>query len=126
LNEPTISAKIQQVTYEFTLNDSVAPEAVISRMREFDGSPTCMISRTHKGKTTTRNLKDLVEKIDLSGSLFQLSLKVSPSGSVHPLDAAAEILGLDRDAVKTMRIRKTSVVCGSTAEDRNEGRAYGQ
>ncbi len=109
LNEPTISAKIQQVTYEFTFPESVSPETLIGKVREFDLSPTFEILRTHKGKTTTRNLKDLVERVELSGSLLKLVLKSTPSGSVHPLDAAAAILGLDRDTVKTMRIRKTSV-----------------
>ena len=109
LNEPTISAKIQRVTYDFALDDSVSPESLSQRVREFELSPTFAVSRTHKGKTATRNLKDLVEWMELSGSVLRLSLKSTPSGSVHPFDAAAAILGLDRDAVKTMRIRKTSV-----------------
>jgi len=116
LNEPPISAKIQYVTYEFTLVNSHSPEEIVRKLQEFENCRTFEVTRIHKGKSKSRNLKDLVEEVSFSGSRLKLTLKVGPSGSAHPLDAFAALLGWEREAVKGLHIEKTSVGISSPGD----------
>jgi hypothetical protein len=55
------------------------------------------------------DLKEWVKDLIVSDDSLEIVLRSGPSGSVHPLDMSAAILGLNRDEVKEMRIVKTSV-----------------
>ncbi len=107
LNDSPISAKIQQLTYEIRLPESFSSDLAAARIKVFQDADTWEIAREHKGKTTSRDLKPCVEAVKCSGSLVQLVLRAGPSGSVNPLDAAAAVLGLSRQEVRTMNILKT-------------------
>ncbi len=106
LNDPPISAKIQQLTYEISVPDSFSSDHVAARVRAFKDADTWEIAREHKGKTTSRDLKSCVQALESSGGLVRLVLRSGPSGSINPLDAAAAILGLSRQEVRTMNILK--------------------
>ncbi|MEW6349862.1 MAG: TIGR03960 family B12-binding radical SAM protein [Thermodesulfobacteriota bacterium] len=106
LNEPPISAKIQQLTYEISIPESFSSDCVAARISAFRDADTWEISREHKGRTTSRDLKPCVEALECSGRLVRLVLRAGPSGSVNPLDAAAAILGVSRQEVRAMNILK--------------------
>ena len=108
LNEPPISAKIQQLTFEVRLPQSLDTELVAEAIRSFREAGSFEISRDHKGKTTVRDLKEWVENVSFSDGCFVMVLRSGASGSVNPLDAAAGILGLDREDVRAMHIVKTA------------------
>ena len=95
-------------------------------VERFQASPRIEISKVHKGKTKTRDLKIWVKDLGLTGSVLHMTLLAGPSGSVHPLDAARAVLGLDRDAAaRGMRVRKTSVRFEESRE-MNEGFSHGK
>jgi hypothetical protein len=62
-----------------------------------------------KGKERNVDLKQWVESTDISEHGLEIGVKSGPSGSIHPLDTIAAILGINREEVKKMRILKTSV-----------------
>jgi len=114
LNDPPVSAKIQQVTYEITLSNSVSPEEMLRRLDEFKVSPTFEIVTEHKGKSRSRNLKEWVDDLDLSDNILKMTLRSGASGSIHPVAAVAALLGLSRDTIRNQAIVKTSVKLGTS------------
>jgi radical SAM-linked protein len=108
-NGAPVSARIQQVTYEVTDLDSVPTSAVARKVQEFLQAPVVELCRNVEGKTTKRNLKEWVTDIEFLPDALRMTLRCTPSGSVHPLDTLATILSATRDDVKHMRIVKKSV-----------------
>ncbi len=109
LNDPPVSAKIQQVTYKVEFPDSPEVGEMAQRAHQFRLTPTANITILRKGKQRNLDLKEWVKDLIVSDDGLEIVLRSGPSGSVHPLDMAAAILGLHRDQVKEMRIVKTSV-----------------
>ena len=125
LNDSPVSAKIQRVTYDVGCLNPLTADEIMRKVEEFRQSPCFEVSVLTKGKSRTRDLKEWVEELILSDRGFTMALRSGPSGSVHPLNAAAAILGLDRDEVKHMKIVKTSVLL-KTSSDVKEGSIYGR
>jgi len=114
LNDPPVSAKIQQVTYEITFWDLVSPEETLRRLEQFKDSLTFEIVTEHKGKSRSRNLKEWVEDLDYADGKLKMTLRSGASGSVHPVAAMAAVLGLSKDAIRNQNIVKTSVKLGTS------------
>ena len=109
LNDPVVSARIQQVTYEISFTDSLSLEEVSRKVDKFECSQEIIISAVRKGRVRIRNLKDWVDNLEVCGNFLRMTLKAGQEGSVHPWDAVGGLLGLTRDDSKTVRIIKTSV-----------------
>jgi hypothetical protein len=72
-----------------------------------------------KGKTRSRDLKNAVEHLQFAGSSLTMTLKADPCLFVNPLDAAAAILGTDREHVRGMKVLKRSAgLVSSRGKDR--------
>lgn len=125
LSDPAVCGKIRQFKYEITIVNSLPLEEISRKVEEFACSPVVQWARERRGKTDTRNLKDWVDNLELSGSILQMSVAVGPSGSIHPLEALSVILGLSRDEIKTMKILKKSALF-ETHEDHSKGSPDGQ
>jgi radical SAM-linked protein len=113
LNDPPVSAKIQQVTYEITFLDSVSPEEIVHCLEEFEEAPAFEIVTEHKGKSRNRNLKEWVDDLDYSNGKLKMTLRSGVSGSIHPVAAVAALMGLSREAARNQAIVKTSVKLGA-------------
>ncbi len=109
LNEDLVSGTLSRVTYELMFSDSISRGDLIEKVRLFESSHTFEITKVHKGKSKTRDLREWVCRLDLDESILRMEFRSGPSGSVHPYDAISAILGISRDLVKTMRLVKTSV-----------------
>ncbi|MFH1112309.1 MAG: TIGR03960 family B12-binding radical SAM protein [Pseudomonadota bacterium] len=109
LNEDFVSGTITWVTYELEFPDSVERGDLNEKIRQFESSHAFEITKVHKGRSKTRNLKEWVCRLDLHDSIMRIEFTSGPSGSVHPYDAISAILGISRDLIKTMRLTKTSV-----------------
>ncbi len=81
----------------------------MEKVRQFESSRAFEITKLHKGRSKTRDLKEWVCRLDLHESIMRIDFRSGPSGSVHPYDAISAILGISRDSIKTMRLIKTSV-----------------
>jgi radical SAM-linked protein len=125
LSDPAVCGKIRQFKYEITIVNSLPLEEISRKVEEFACSPVVQWARERRGKTDTRNLKDWVDNLELSGSILQMSVAVGPSGSIHPLEALSVILGLSRDEIKTMKILKKSALF-EAHEDHSKGSPDGQ
>ncbi len=115
LNDPPVSAKIQQVTYEITFLNSVSPEEILRRLEEFKASPVFEVVTEHKGKSRKRNLKEWVYDLALADGKLRITLRSGVSGSVHPVAAVAAVLGLSRETVRNQDIVKMSVALGMSS-----------
>lgn len=109
LNEGGISAKIQEVSYEVRIADNRLPLDLEGCVQRFQSSPRCLISKVHKGKTKTRDLKLLIKDLVAGQGVLYMTLKAGPSGSVHPLEAARAVLGLGDHSAHILRVCKTAV-----------------
>ena len=116
LNDPPVSAIIQQVCYKVEFPDTTEVGEMAERAHQFRLAPTASITIMRKGKERSLNLKEWVKDLIVSDEGLEIVLMSGPSGSVHPLDMAAAILGLHRDQVKEMRIVKTSVSFGASSQ----------
>ncbi|MDQ7783458.1 MAG: TIGR03960 family B12-binding radical SAM protein [Desulfomonilaceae bacterium] len=109
LNEDPVSGTLRRVTYELSVSDSLSMRDVAEMVRKFESSQTFEITRVHKGKSKTRDLKEWVCRLETHESILRMEFKSDASGSVHPYDAVSAILGIGRDSLKTMRLVKTEV-----------------
>ncbi len=109
LNDPPVSAKIQQVTYEIAFLNSVSPEEMLRCLEEFEAAPVFEVVTEHKGKSRNRNLKEWVDNLALRDGKLRMTLRSGVSGSVHPVAAVAAVLGLSRETVRNQKIIKISV-----------------
>ncbi|MCL5020708.1 MAG: hypothetical protein M1339_03405, partial [Bacteroidetes bacterium] len=112
LNDPPVSAKIQQVTYEITFSDSVLPEEIVLRLNKFKEAPTFEIVTEHKGKSRSRNLKEWVDDLDYTVGKLKLALRSGVSGSIHPVAAVAALMSLSKEMARNQVITKISVRLG--------------
>jgi hypothetical protein len=88
--------------------NSLSVDAIRSKVSEFESSPVVELVRERGGKTDTRNLKEWIEKVEFLDNCLEMSVAVTPSGSMHPLDALCAILGLSKDEIRMMKILKKS------------------
>jgi radical SAM-linked protein len=109
LNDSAISAKIQQVIYQVTYLNSVSPEEAQRRVAAFESAESVEIVKFHKGRQKTRDLKECISSVEISGEALKMTVNSGPSGSVHPVDAAAGLLGLSREEARSLKILKTAV-----------------
>lgn len=109
-NDQAVSARIQELTYEVTDFDSVPADEVERKIQEFRHAPVVELCRTVEGRKRTRNLKEWVTELKFVEDALHLTLRCTPSGSVHPLDSLATILSVPRDRAKGMKMVKKSVV----------------
>jgi radical SAM family uncharacterized protein/radical SAM-linked protein len=116
LNDSPVSAKIQQVTFNVEFPDSSEVGEMAQRAYRFLLAPTVNITILRKGKERNLDLKEWVKDLTVSDDGLEIVIRSGPSGSVHPLDVTAAILGLHRDQVKEMRIVKTSVSFDTTSQ----------
>lgn len=114
LNDPHLSARIQQFSYKVELLNSLKPEEAHTRVKDFRAASEFPLVRRHKGKLKSRDLKQWVEDLNFSDRILTMKVKVDASGSVNPLDAVAAVLGLGKEAVKDLKIVKMSAEMGNT------------
>jgi radical SAM family uncharacterized protein/radical SAM-linked protein len=113
LNDPPISGKIRQVNYEVTCFNSESPEEAQHRVAAFESAESVEIVKFHKGRQKSRDLKQCISSVELSGCTLSMAVNGGPSGSIHPVDAAAGLLGLSREEARSLRILKTAVTLES-------------
>lgn len=109
LNDPAISGKIRQVIYEVSFCSSVHPEEAQRRVAAFESAESLEMVKFHKGRAKSRDLKECISAVELSGCTLRMTVNSGPAGSVHPVDAAAALLGLTREDARELKIVKTSV-----------------
>jgi radical SAM family uncharacterized protein/radical SAM-linked protein len=109
LNEPPVSAKIRAFSYEIALPVSSSREETMGKVERFLSAPSLEITRMHKGKSRSRDVRQLVLDATVSESTLRMTVKADQSGSVHPLDAFSAVMGLTREEVKCLRLVKTTV-----------------
>ncbi len=109
LNDPSVSARIQQVTYEIRSFGSLSPDEIRFLVKAFKSASSFAIRSDRKGKVRNRDLKEHVLDLAYDGSVLSLSLAVTASGAVTSIDALAAILGMGKQDVKSLKIVKTSV-----------------
>jgi len=117
LNEPPVSGRIQQVTYEIRSFGSLVSRDVERKVRNFEDSTDFPMSVQRKGVERTRDLKQIIERLSCVDSALSMTVKADSSGSVNPIDAAAAILGLSRAEARTLRIVKTACALGVSRGD---------
>jgi len=120
LNDPPVCGKIQQVTYKVEFSDSPEIGELAQRAHQFRLTPTANITILRKGKDRNLDLKEWVKDLAVLDDGLEIVVRSGPSGSPHPLDMVAAILGLQRDQVKEMRIVKTSVSFDATSQSEKE------
>lgn len=108
LNDPHLSARIEQFSYKIELLNSLEPKEVAQRVKDFQAAGEFQLVKRHKGKLKSRDLKQWVNDLSLSDRILVMKIKVDASGSVHPLDAVTAVLGLEKEAVKDFKVLKTS------------------
>ncbi|MBI5249262.1 MAG: TIGR03960 family B12-binding radical SAM protein [Desulfomonile tiedjei] len=108
LNDPHLSARIQQFSYRIELLNSLEPEEVEQKVQDFRAAEEFQLVKRHKGKLKSRDLKQWVMDLRLSNRILTMNMKVDASGSVHPLDAVRAVLGLEKESLKDLKILKTS------------------
>jgi radical SAM family uncharacterized protein/radical SAM-linked protein len=116
LNDSPISDRIRRVTYRIAMFDEISAEEVSARLEAFRACSSLEISKMRKGKTRTRDLKHYVESIEVTGPHLTMTLQTVSSTMVNPVEAAAAILGVSREKMKTMKILKTSVEFEASSE----------
>jgi radical SAM-linked protein len=109
LSDPAVSGRIQSVTYEIEYSGSDPELSPIARAHEFRSASSFELESSRKGKVRRLDLKEWVLDLAVSERGLSVTLRSGPEGSVHPLDAAAAILGLTRDEAKMLKILKSSV-----------------
>ncbi|AFM24256.1 TIGR03936 family radical SAM-associated protein [Desulfomonile tiedjei] len=107
LNEPLLSARIRQFSYKIKLLDTLEPEQAQERIDQFWSAPEFPLVRKHKGKFKTKDLKEWIKRLDLSDGALTVTIRADASGSVHPLDAVAAVLGIDKELARDLHVIKT-------------------
>jgi len=109
---PSLSEIIRGFVYEIALPEQVVPRAewpqVQQKAVEFLNASSFQIVRDSKNKTVIRDIRPFVETLEFapeSGAL-RFCLLLGKEGSVKPAEILTEVLGLDKDIVTLMRIRK--------------------
>lgn len=126
LNEAAVSGRIRQVIYEVIPVGSLSSMNLAECLRRFQARSQFEITKVHKGKTKTRDLKVWIEDLTISGSVLQMTLRAGPDGSVHPLEAARAVLGLGNDdSAHGIRVHKTSVRF-EESDEVNEGFSHAE
>jgi radical SAM family uncharacterized protein/radical SAM-linked protein len=110
LNDPAISGKIRQVIYEVSFCSSMPAEEAHRRVAAFESTDSLELVKYHKGRAKTRDLKECMSAVELDGCTLRMTINSGPSGSVHPVDAVAALLGIDREDARDLQIVKTSVI----------------
>ncbi len=109
LNDSPVSAKIQRVTYKVEFGDFLTRSELSKNADLFRSAESYNTKMVRKGKERNIDLKEWIESIQISDTSFEIVVRCSPGGSVHPLDTIGAILQMNRDEIKKMRIVKTSV-----------------
>ena len=109
LNETSVSAKIQTVSYEIVLTNKFDGDVVKNRLNQFFQNESFIISFGSERKRKTRDLKSYIPSIFLSGQTLTLRIKMAPSGSVNPYEAVRSILDLTDEETKLLDITKRMV-----------------
>jgi radical SAM-linked protein len=120
LNGPPVSAKIQQVTYRVEFPDFCKRPEMIRRAHQFWSASSFNFTLSRKGKERNVDLKQWVEAIKISEYGLEIGVRSGPSGSVHPLDTVAAILGVNREEAKKMKILKTSVSFDTSLNEKED------
>ena len=120
LNDPPVSAKIQRVTYKLEFPDFWRSQEMMHRAHEFRSASSFNVTVLRKGKERNVDLKLWVETISISEHGLEIGMKSGPSGSVHPLDTVAAILGINREEAKKMKILKTSVSFDTSLNEKED------
>jgi radical SAM-linked protein len=82
------------------------------KIKYFLSADVFVIKRDTKGKIMEKNIRPLVHTIQLdekNGSLTT-AVKITPEGSVRPMEILTEILGIDKDIAIISRIVRTKTV----------------
>jgi radical SAM family uncharacterized protein/radical SAM-linked protein len=109
LNETSVSAKIQTVSYEIVLTNKFDGDVVKNRLNQFFQNESFIISFGSERKRKTRDLKSYIPSIFLSGQTLTMRIKMAPSGSVNPYEAVRSILDLTDEETKLLDITKRMV-----------------
>jgi radical SAM family uncharacterized protein/radical SAM-linked protein len=120
LNGPPVSAKIQRVTYKLEFPDFWKGREMIRSAHQFRSASSFNVPVLRKGKERNVDLKEWVETTDISEHGLEIVMRSGPSGSIHPLDTIAAILGIDREEVKKMKILKTSVSFDTSLNEKGD------
>ncbi|HMK37201.1 MAG TPA: TIGR03960 family B12-binding radical SAM protein [Desulfomonilaceae bacterium] len=109
LNDSAVSGKIQQVIYEVTFCSAMSPENVRQRIRTFESAESVEVVKMHKGRSKSRDLKACISTVEFSGCTLTMTINSGPSGSIHPVDAVAALMGISREDAGSLKIVKTAV-----------------
>lgn len=108
----TLSETVIGFVYQAALPESYRGlEAIDEKIAAFMNSEAYLIVRETKGKSTSKNIRPLVEKLAREDSaVLTMVVRFGPEGSAKPADILTQVLGLDQDLVKTMHIVKVGTL----------------
>jgi radical SAM family uncharacterized protein/radical SAM-linked protein len=85
--------------------------AIREKITQFMSGQEYFIIREAKGKSSEKNIRPLVEKLSLEDhAVIEMALRFGPEGSVRPADILTQVLGLNRELVKTLCIVKVGTL----------------
>jgi len=108
----SFSEIIRGFVYEIALPEQMVPRAEWPQIKqkgtEFLASSSFQMVRDTKNKTVIRDIRPFVKYLELSteSGTLRFCLLLGKEGSVKPAEILTEVLGLDKDIVTLMRIRK--------------------
>jgi radical SAM-linked protein len=109
LRDYALSSKIRRVIYRVKLGSGMDPSKLEAMAEAFRASDTFIVRKTLKGKTKEYDLKDLITDLQTETNGFVFSVKSGPEGSIHPFDATAALLNIDREEAKDAGITKIGI-----------------
>ncbi|SEM56372.1 radical SAM-linked protein/radical SAM family uncharacterized protein [Syntrophus gentianae] len=116
---PSLSDIIRGFVYEVTVPENLQSAMEWPRMEEraaeFLRASSFSVVRETKDKTVLREIRSLVEELELSpeSGKLRFHLLFRKEGSVKPSEILTEVLNLNKDFVPLMRIRKVKTLFSS-------------
>jgi radical SAM-linked protein len=108
----SLSETVIGFAYQAFLPDSYPGlETIEEKIATFMNREDYLIVRESKGKTTSKNIRPLVDKLTREDrTVLTMVVKFGPEGSVKPTDILTQVLGLDQELVKTILIVKVGTL----------------
>jgi radical SAM family uncharacterized protein/radical SAM-linked protein len=113
LNGKTLFDLVKGFTYRMEIPDNVSNDVAAAfhkKIARFLNAEEFTITRESKGKTVIKNIRPLVRDLAIdpqSRAVILTAMLGAGGATVRPVDILTEVLGLDDDAAKTIRVIKT-------------------
>lgn len=114
LNEKTVSANLTDITYEIKLKYLGSSEFISMKLDEYRQARQVNVISDRKGKKRTRDIKEWISRLDITGDILRMTIISGATGSLNPYEALGAIFGLESSESRDIEIVKKSVTLGDT------------